>query len=74
MLAKRLELTREDRVQLAEVLLWKDVASWKDLSDEDVQRLLDAFEGYALISHLRTQQEPPRRTAEPSGRSPASTT
>ncbi len=74
MLAKRLRLPREDRIQLAEVLLWKDVASWKDLSDDDIQRLLDAFEGYALISHLRTQQEQPRRTAPPSARSPGSTT
>jgi len=74
MLAKQLGMTREDRVQFAEVLLWKDVGSWKDLVDEDIQRLLDAFEGYALISYLRTQQEPPRRTEPTSGRSPATTT
>lgn len=51
--ARRYNLTREDRLQLAEVLLWRDVASWKTLSEPELCRVLDALEGYALITHLR---------------------
>lgn len=55
MLAGELRMGREDRLHLAEVILWRDVKSWKDLSDGEVGRLLDAFEGYALISMWRDQ-------------------
>ena len=56
MLAKQLRLTREDRLQLAEVLLWRDVPSWSALTDAEIGRLLDAFEGYALIAMLIDQR------------------
>ena len=56
MLAKQLRLTREDRLQLAEVLLWRDVPSWSALTDDEIGRLLDAFEGYALIAMLLDQR------------------
>jgi multidrug transporter EmrE-like cation transporter len=40
-------------LMFAEVLLWRDVPSWSGLDDSEIQRLLDAFEGYALIqAHL----------------------
>ena len=56
MLAKRLGMTRQDRIELAEVLLWKDVPSWSKLDDTDIGRLLDAFEGYALVNALLGQR------------------
>ncbi len=56
MLAKQLRLSREDRLQLAEVLLWRDVPSWSALTDDEIARLLDAFEGYALIAHLLAER------------------
>ena len=53
MLAKRLRMSRQDRIEFAECLLWRDVRSWSELDDGEVQRLLDAFEGYAMIqAHL----------------------
>lgn len=51
--ARRYGLTREDRISLAETLLWRDVDSWKSLTEDELVRLLDALEGYALITHLR---------------------
>lgn len=51
-LADELALTRQDRIDLAEAILWRDVESWKHLNDEQISRLLDAMEGYEKISHL----------------------
>jgi hypothetical protein len=48
------QLTRDDRIELARVLLWRDITSWKDLDEAQLDRLLDALEGYALVSHLRS--------------------
>lgn len=58
MLAKRLSMGRQDRLAFAEVLLWKDVPSWSELDDGDIGRLLDAFEGYALVKVLLEQRQP----------------
>jgi hypothetical protein len=54
-------LTRDERIELAETLLRRDVASWKNLTDRDVDRLLDAFEGAALITHLLSERDPRMR-------------
>jgi hypothetical protein len=54
--ARRYELDRDDRLQLAQVLLWRDITSWKDLTEEQLTRILDCMEGYALINHLRWQK------------------
>lgn len=59
MLAKEVGLDRDDRLDLAEQVLYRDVESWKSLSDEEVLRLLDAIGGYILISHL-VRTSPPR--------------
>lgn len=56
LLAQQLNLTREERLQLSEVLLWRDVSSWSELNDDEIGRLLDAFEGYALLTHLSAQR------------------
>lgn len=58
MLAKRLGMGRQDRLAFAEVLLWKDVSSWSELDDIEVGRLLDAFEGYALVKVFLEQRQP----------------
>jgi len=58
MLAKQLGMNRQDRLGFAEVLLWKDVPSWADLGDADITRLLDAFEGYALVKMFVEQRQP----------------
>ena len=78
LVARELGFTREDRIDLAEKLLWRDVESWKDLSSAEVTRLLDAFEGYELISFIRdTARERQPLAAfdpEPSGSSDDSPT
>lgn len=51
--ARHYEMTREDRLELAEILLRRDVRSWKDLDENQLVRLLDALEGFALINHIR---------------------
>ena len=56
--AKQYGLTRDDRMSLAQTLLWRDVTSWTQLSDEQLIRLLDALEGHALVSHLIRDRQP----------------
>lgn len=50
--AKEYGLTREDRLALSEYLLRRDITSWTQLSESQVDRLLDAFEGFHLIGQL----------------------
>lgn len=45
-------LTRQDRHDLAETILRRDVRSWAELDAGQLERLLDAFEGHALLAHL----------------------
>lgn len=68
-LADELGLSRADRIELAQTLLWRDLDSWQHLSDEQVGRLLDAMEGWVLISHL-LQTSPVReaKRSHPSSR------
>lgn len=49
-------LTDEERIDLAQFLLRRDITSWKQLSDEQVGRMLDACEGYQLIDELKRQR------------------
>lgn len=67
-------LTREDRLDLAEYLLRRDVRSWKDLTEAQLGRLLDAFDGCGYINTLivrgvglRRSDADERRRAEPVG-------
>lgn len=46
-------LDRQDRIDLAEIMLQRDVASYLDLEEAEVARLLDALRGYQYVSHLR---------------------
>ncbi len=49
-------LNREDRLSLSEMILRRDVDSWKSLTEPELIRVLDALEGFGLITHLRTGQ------------------
>lgn len=55
-MAKELRYTREERLELAEMLLKRDCASWESLSEADIARLVDAMEGFALIHHQISQR------------------
>lgn len=49
-LARELGMDREERIELAQVLLAnEDIESWGDLSDGDYCRLLDGMEGFVFI-------------------------
>ena len=52
MLAKSLGLSHDERIELTQYLLRRDITSWEHLTDEQVLRLLDALEGFQLISAL----------------------
>jgi hypothetical protein len=52
MLAAEFDMTRDERIELAQYLLRRDITSWKQLTDAQVGRLLDALEGAQLILQL----------------------
>ena len=54
--AGNLKMTREERMDFAEFFLRRDVTSWKNLSDEQVPRLLDGFNGHHLLNELLHQR------------------
>jgi hypothetical protein len=54
--AQGLKMTREERMDFAEFFLRRDVTSWKNLSDEQVLRLLDGFNGHHLLNELLHQR------------------
>jgi hypothetical protein len=45
-------LDRDERIELARVILHRDITSWSNLAPEQVDRMLDVFEGYEKISWL----------------------
>lgn len=53
LLKNEIGLTDDERIELAQFLLRRDVTSYKQLDDEQVGRLLDAAEGYQLITALK---------------------
>jgi hypothetical protein len=61
-LADQLGLDRDERIEFSRALLWRDITSWSNLTPEQVDRLLDALEGYVLVRWLLTN-----RGATPSG-------
>lgn len=52
LVAKEAGLTKEERLELACYMLRRDIVSWDQLDEVQVLRLLDAFEGFRLISAL----------------------
>lgn len=57
-LADEYGLDRDDRIHLAEYLLRRDVNTFLDLTDAEIGRVLDAFEGFFLIGQLILQGQP----------------
>jgi len=51
-LSDELGLTREDRIDLASMLLRRTMASWSELDEDQVIRILDALEGHQLLTEL----------------------
>jgi len=59
--AREHDLSKSDRIDLAQYFLRRDYTSWKDLSDQEVCRMLDAFEGFELLTFIqgtRHEQRP----------------
>ena len=52
LMADEIGLTRNERIELAQILLRRDITSWKNLTDEQVLRLADALEGFQLVTTL----------------------
>jgi hypothetical protein len=50
--ADSIGLRRDERIELAQYLLRRDVESWGQLTEEQVARMLDALEGYELVTAL----------------------
>ena len=51
-LTKEIGLCKEERIELTQYLLRRDITSWVGLDDGQVCRLLDALEGYQLVRDL----------------------
>lgn len=56
MLVAEIGLTRDERIDLSQMILRRDITSWKDLDDTQVTRMLEALEGYLLVSALFLQR------------------
>ncbi len=52
MLAAEIGLSPEERHELATIIVRRDITSWKQLSDVQVGRILDALDGYEKVSAL----------------------
>lgn len=50
--AAAIGLTREERLELAEYALRRDVPSFSDLTLAELSRLCDSLEGYRLVTAL----------------------
>jgi hypothetical protein len=51
-LADLVGLSREERIELAQIMLRRDITSWKQLDDDQIVRMLDALEGYEKVKFL----------------------
>lgn len=59
-LANALGIDRAERLELTEMLLGRDVTSWKQLVHYDVVRMVDAMVGVGLVSILKDVRDPCR--------------
>ena len=48
-LADDIGLDRDERIEISRAVLWRDITSWGSLTPEQVDRMLDALEGYVLV-------------------------
>lgn len=59
-LANQIGLDRDERIEIAKVILWRDIVSWRTLTDEQVDRMLDVLEGFLVVNWtLRNRAVPP---------------
>lgn len=56
MLAHEHDLDREERLEFASMLLATEVESWKELTPEQVERLLDALDGAHYLGEVKRQR------------------
>jgi vacuolar-type H+-ATPase subunit C/Vma6 len=56
MKAREWGLTDEERMEFASQLLRRDITTWSTLDDAQVSRLLDAVEGFELMTELARQR------------------
>lgn len=56
--ATHLGLQRDELIDLASYLLRRDISSSKQLDEEQVGRMLDALEGFELVTALIAQRPP----------------
>lgn len=54
--ATELKMTRDERIEFAQFFLKRDITTWKQLSDEQVRRMLDAFNGFELLLEVIHQR------------------
>lgn len=53
-MADELGLTDSERIEMSRFVLWRDITTWKTLTAEQVDRMLDALEGaQAYLEILR---------------------
>lgn len=50
--AKEINLTRSQRIELSNLVLPFDHASWSEIADEDLARVVDAMCGYVFITYV----------------------
>ena len=55
-LAHEHDLDRDERLEFASMLLAAEVESWKDLTAEQVERLLDALDGAHYLDEVKRQR------------------
>lgn len=58
-LSDQIGLDRDERIEIARVILWRDITSWGNLDDAQVDRLLDVLEGYAVVNWTLTNRAVP---------------
>ena len=59
-MADHIGLTRDERIEISKAVLWRDLTSWSSLTPEQVDRLLDAMEGYVFVTWtLMNRASPP---------------
>lgn len=55
-ICNRFSLTRGDRLEVATVLLDRNLDSFKDLSPVEAGRVRDALEGAVLVAHIQIER------------------
>ena len=59
--ANAFDLTRAHRMEIASVLLNRNVESWNDLDHVELGRLRDALNGALLVAHIHIERRKGQR-------------